>query len=217
MQFLEIPDEVIKKIAVREQQELERRERLYRGERTAFSIHSRTVILVDDGIATGATMHAAIAALKQRQPARIIIAVPAAAPSTCKEFAEEVDGLVCVIKPEPFIAVGYWYQHFSQTSDEEVRCLLERANHTLSTIPRRYTNSRASYENRRRNATTFTRQYNITCRANTMSTNHLEHVVQIPIDSTCLEGSLALPRQQAQGLQRYLMSNDARPTPLKMW
>jgi len=79
VQFLEIPDEVINKITVREQQELERRERLYRGERIAYSIHSRTVILVDDGIATGATMHAAIAALKQRQPARIIIAVPAAA------------------------------------------------------------------------------------------------------------------------------------------
>ncbi len=138
VQFLEIPDEVIKKIAVREQQELERRERLYRGERRAYNVHSRTVILVDDGIATGATMHAAIAALKQRLPARIIIAVPAAAPSTCKEFAEEVDELVCVIKPEPFIAVSYWYQQFSQTSDEDVRCLLERANHTLSTIPRRY-------------------------------------------------------------------------------
>jgi putative phosphoribosyl transferase len=133
VQFLEIPDEVINKIAAQEQQELERRERLYRGDRPAYDVHGRTVILVDDGIATGATMRAAVAALKQRQPARIIIAVPTAAPSTCDEFAAEVDELVCVIRPEPFIAVGYWYKQFSQTSDEEVRSLLEQANQGLST------------------------------------------------------------------------------------
>lgn len=137
VQFLEIPDEVINKVAAHEQQELERRERLYRGNRPAYDVQHRIVILVDDGIATGATMHAAVAALKQRQPTRIIIAVPVVAPSTSKEFAEEVDELVCVIQPEQFLAVGYWYQQFSQTSDEEVRGLLEHANHTLSTIPRR--------------------------------------------------------------------------------
>lgn len=131
VQFLDIPDDVINKIAAREQHELERRERLYRGDRPAYDVHSRTVILVDDGIATGATMHAAVAALKQRQPTRIIIAVPTAAPSTCDEFAAEVDELVCVIRPEPFIAVGYWYKEFSQTSDEEVRSLLEQANQGL--------------------------------------------------------------------------------------
>jgi len=129
VQFLGIPDEVINKIAVQEQQELERRERLYRGDRPAYAVRGRTVILVDDGIATGATMHAAVAALKLRQPARILIAVPTAAPSTCDEFASEVDELVCVLRPEPFIAVGYWYRQFSQTSDEEVRSLLEQANH----------------------------------------------------------------------------------------
>jgi predicted phosphoribosyltransferase len=134
VQFLDIPDEVINQIAAKEQQELERRERLYRGDRPAYDVHGRTVILVDDGIATGATMHAAVASLKQRQPARIIIAVPTAAPSTCDEFAAEVDELVCVIQPEPFIAVGYWYRQFSQTSDEEVRSLLEQANHSLPTI-----------------------------------------------------------------------------------
>jgi putative phosphoribosyl transferase len=139
VQFLDIPDEVINMIAAQEQQELERRERLYRGDRPAYDVHGRTVILVDDGIATGATMHAAVAALKQRQPARIIIAVPTAAPSTCDEFAAEVDELVCVIRPEPFIAVGYWYQHFSQTSDEEVRSLLEQANHGLPDIQQKPT------------------------------------------------------------------------------
>src|SRR5438552_13914412 len=90
VQFLGIPDEVIDKIAAQELQELERRERLFRGERPAFDVDGRTVILVDDGIATGATMHAAVAAIKQRQPTRIIIAVPTAAPSTCDEFAAEV-------------------------------------------------------------------------------------------------------------------------------
>jgi len=132
VQFLDIPEEVINKVAAQEQQELERRERLYRGDRHPYEIHGRIVVLVDDGIATGATMRAAVAALKQRQPARIIIAVPNAAPSTCDEFAAEVDELVCVIRPEPFIAVGYWYRHFSQTSDEEVRSLLEQANHEQS-------------------------------------------------------------------------------------
>jgi putative phosphoribosyl transferase len=128
IQFLGIPDEVINEIAVHEQQELERRERLYRGDRPPYNVQGRTAILVDDGIATGATMHAAVATLKQRQPARIIIAVPTAAPSTCDEFAAEVDELVSVIRPEPFVAVGYWYKQFSQMSDEEVRSLLEQAN-----------------------------------------------------------------------------------------
>ena len=141
VQFLDIPNELIDKIAVNEQHELERRELLYRGDRPAYDISGRTVILVDDGIATGATMHAAVAAIKQRQPSRIIIAVPTAAPSTCDEFAVEVDELVCVIRPEPFIAVSYWYRQFSQTSDDEVRRLLEWANHGTSTIPSRPQNT----------------------------------------------------------------------------
>jgi putative phosphoribosyl transferase len=141
VQFLDISDEVIDGITAQEIQELERREHLYRGERLAYDISGCTVILVDDGIATGATMHAAVAAIKQRQPTRIIIAVPTAAPSTCDEFAAEVDELVCVIRPEPFIAVGYWYRQFSQTSDEEVRRLLEQANQWTSTISRRPQNT----------------------------------------------------------------------------
>jgi len=136
VQFLNIPDEVVDHVTAQELKELERRERLYRGERPAYDVGGRTIILVDDGIATGATMHAAVAAIKQRQPTRIIIAVPTAAPSTCDEFAMEVDELVCVIRPEPFIAVGYWYRQFSQTSDEEVHHLLEQANQRTSTIPR---------------------------------------------------------------------------------
>jgi putative phosphoribosyl transferase len=154
VQFLIIPDEVINKVAAHEQQELERRERLYRGNRPAYDVHGRIVILVDDGIATGATMHAAIAALKQRQPNRIILAVPVVAPSTCKEFSEEVDELVCVKQPEPFIAVGYWYRQFSQTSDEEVSSLLEQANHESSITQRkpRRTPETRTYEKKRARA-----------------------------------------------------------------
>jgi putative phosphoribosyl transferase len=148
VQFLDIPDEVIDNITAHELQELERRERLYRGERPAYGVIGRTVILVDDGIATGATMHAAVAAIKQRQPTRIIIAIPVAAPSTCDEFAVEVDELVCVIRPEPFIAVSYWYRQFSQTSDEEVRDLLERANQGTLTILRRPQNTPATWKHK---------------------------------------------------------------------
>ena len=150
VQFLGIADEVINKIAVQEQQELERRERLYRGDRPAYAVRGRTVILVDDGIATGATMHAAVTALKLRQPARILIAVPTAAPSTCDEFAAEVDELVCVIRPEPFIAVSYWYRQFSQTSDEEVRHLLEQANHGTSIIPGRPQNTPTTWNDKKK-------------------------------------------------------------------
>ena len=160
VQFLDISDEVIDEITTHEIQELERRERLYRGERPAYNIRGRTVILVDDGIATGATMHAAVAAIKQRQPTRIIIAVPTAAPSTCDEFAVEVDELVCVIRPEPFIAVGYWYGQFSQTSDEEVRRLLEQANQGISTTARklRRTTVVANPEKRLSSATSRAKQ-----------------------------------------------------------
>jgi putative phosphoribosyl transferase len=137
VQMLAIPDEVINEIAVHEQHEVERRERLYRADRPAIDVHGRTVILVDDGIATGATMRAAVTALRQLQPAHIIIAVPAAASSTCDEFAAEVDELVCVIRPEAFFAVGFWYKHFSQTTDEEVRDLLQQAAHEPSITPRK--------------------------------------------------------------------------------
>jgi erythromycin esterase-like protein/predicted phosphoribosyltransferase len=126
---LRIPDYVIEAVAAQEQQELRRRERLYRGGRPPPDVRDRTVILVDDGLATGATMHAAIKALRQQQPARIVVAVPTAAPETCEALRAEVDEVICAITPEPFHAVGLWYEDFSQTTDEEVRDLLTRSQH----------------------------------------------------------------------------------------
>ena len=123
---LGIPDHLIDAVAVREGQELARRERLYRGGRPPLDVRDRTVILVDDGLATGATMHAAIAALRQLYPARIVVAVPTASPETCEEMRAEVDDVICAITPEAFQAVGRWYQDFAQTTDEEVQDLLTR-------------------------------------------------------------------------------------------
>src|ERR1700730_7950273 len=123
---LGIPDHLIDAVAARELQELSRRERLYRDGRPPPDVRGRTVILVDDGLATGATMHAAISALRQQEPARIVVAVPTASPETCEELRAEVDDVICAITPEPFHAVGLWYQDFSQTTDEEVRDLLAR-------------------------------------------------------------------------------------------
>jgi putative phosphoribosyl transferase len=127
VQYLRIPDEVINAVAARELQEIRRRERLYRDDRPSPEVHGRTVILVDDGLATGSTMRAAVAALRQQQPARIIVAVPIAAPETCEELHAEVDEIVCAVTPDPFYAVGLWYEDFSQTTDGEVRELLVRA------------------------------------------------------------------------------------------
>jgi putative phosphoribosyl transferase len=127
IRYLRLPGGVIDAVALREQQELERREQVYRGERVAPEIRGRTVILVDDGLATGSTMRAAVAALRQQQPAKIVVAVPIGAPETCDEFRGEVDDVVCALTPEPFSAISLWYEDFSQTSDGEVRALLERA------------------------------------------------------------------------------------------
>lgn len=124
---LNIPGQLIKEVAERELQELKRRERAYRGDRPALDVLGRIVILVDDGIATGSTMRAAVAALRRLGPARLIVAVPTASPSTCAEFGHEVDECICAITPDPFYAVGIWYEDFSQTTDDEVRDLLERA------------------------------------------------------------------------------------------
>src|SRR4030081_2938620 len=123
---LGIPEDMIDAVAARERQELARRERLYRGGRPPPDVRGRTVILVDDGLATGATMHAAIQALRQQNPARIVVAVPTASPETCEEIRARVDDVICGITPEPFDAVGRWYQDFSQTTDEEVGALLAR-------------------------------------------------------------------------------------------
>jgi len=124
---LRIPDHVIDAVTARERQELARRERLYRGDRPPSDVREKTVILVDDGLATGSTMQAAVAALKQQQPVRSVVAVPTAASETCDALRAEVDEVVCVITPEPFHAVGLWYEDFSQTTDDEVRELLAQA------------------------------------------------------------------------------------------
>ena len=123
---LGIPAEVIDRVAERERIELERRERLYRGSRPMTPLANMTVILVDDGLATGSTMRAAIAAVRQQQPASIVVGVPVGAPSTCQEIARDADEVVCLRRPEPFVAVGLWYRDFSETSDSEVRTLLGR-------------------------------------------------------------------------------------------
>jgi len=125
---LRIPEYVIDQVTANEQQELARREHLYRGDRPAPDVRGKTVILVDDGLATGATMLAAIKALQQQQPAHIVVAVPTAPPETCEELRAEVDDVICAITPQPFQAVGLWYQDFSQTTDEEVRNLLSLAS-----------------------------------------------------------------------------------------
>jgi erythromycin esterase-like protein/predicted phosphoribosyltransferase len=123
---LGIPSYVIDAVAAQEQQELERRERLYRGSRPPPDLRGRTLILVDDGLATGATMRAAVMALRQLQPARIVVATPTASPEICEELRSEVNEVICAITPEPFLAVGHWYEDFSQTTDDEVRNLLAR-------------------------------------------------------------------------------------------
>ena len=134
---LRIPTKVIDEVAAREQQELARRERLYRGDRPPPEVRGRTVILVDDGLATGASMYAAVSALKRLQPSRIVVAVPAAAPATCDEFRAEVDDIVCAVTPEPFYSVGTWYEDFSPTTDEEVHDLLQRAAEQYGAAPRK--------------------------------------------------------------------------------
>jgi len=120
---------VIDSITARERREIERRERLYREDRPSIAVGGRAVILVDDGLATGATMLAAARALRIQRPKRIIVAVPVASREACDEFRRHVDETVCAETPEPFYSVGSWYEDFSQTSDAEVRELLERAAH----------------------------------------------------------------------------------------
>jgi putative phosphoribosyl transferase len=128
--YLRLPPQAIDAVAVREQSELERRERAYRGNRPPIDVRNHTVIIVDDGLATGSTMRAAVQALRKMQPRGIIVAVPVAAISTCDSFRNNVDDIVCLRTPEPFEAVGLWYKDFSQTTDQEVHELLDRANAT---------------------------------------------------------------------------------------
>lgn len=121
---LGIPPNVIDSVATREQIELERREQSYRGHRAPIGLTGKTVILVDDGLATGSTMRAAVMAVRLQQPARVIVAVPVGAPQTCELLAGEADDVVCARQPDPFVAVGLWYRDFTPTTDREVRALL---------------------------------------------------------------------------------------------
>jgi putative phosphoribosyl transferase len=127
LRWLGISEEQIQETLARELDELRRREAAYRDGRPLPDLKGKTVILVDDGLATGASMQAAARAVRRYDPARIVIAVPVASRATCDQFRDDVDEVVCAVTPEPFYAVGNWYADFSQTSDEEVRALLERA------------------------------------------------------------------------------------------
>ena len=135
---LALSRETIEHEVRQEQREVERREQLYRGKRAAPNLHERTVILVDDGMATGATMRAAVTAVLQQQPAALIVAVPAAAATTCEEFEDQGEQVVCLIRAEPFRAVGFWYDHFEQTTDEKVHNLLAQAQHEWMTTPSKH-------------------------------------------------------------------------------
>ena len=128
IRMLHIPEGVIDHVARCELQELQRREESYRGDRPPLEVRDKTVILIDDGLATGASMRAAVTGLRTQNPKRIVVAVPTAAPETCQAFEKEVDEVVCAITPEPFLGVGRWYEDFSQTTDEEVRLFLEEVH-----------------------------------------------------------------------------------------
>jgi putative phosphoribosyl transferase len=124
---LGISEQDIERVAAHEAKELARRAERYRGGRPPTDVREKTVILVDDGLATGSTMRAAVAALKQQGPRRLVVGVPVAAARTCEELESEVDEVACATTPEPFYAVGQWYRHFEQTDDEEVQALLTLA------------------------------------------------------------------------------------------
>ena len=131
VQAWHISPDVIEAVTADERRELARREQMYRDDRPAPEVRGKTVILVDDGLATGASMQAAVLAVRQKQPAEIVIAVPVASQETCDMLAEQVTEVICLHTPEPFYAVGLWYREFGQTTDDEVRELLNRARETL--------------------------------------------------------------------------------------
>lgn len=129
--YLGISQWVIDEVTALEWQELQRRDHAYRGDRPILNVKNKTIILIDDGMATGSTMRAAIAILQKQQPAKMIVAVPVAAPITCEELRSEVDEIVCLSTPELFSAIGAWYQDFTQTTDEEVRELLAKSGNVI--------------------------------------------------------------------------------------
>jgi predicted phosphoribosyltransferase len=132
VRWYRIPEEVIDEVAREEQAELERRESAYRAGRSPVEVSDRVVLLVDDGLATGSSMKAAVRAVRARTPSRIVVAVPVGAPETCRELATIADEVVCARTPAYFSAVGQWYRDFSQTTDDEVRQLLSEASGSMS-------------------------------------------------------------------------------------
>jgi putative phosphoribosyl transferase len=132
--MLHVSDAAIERVTQEELVELDRRERHYRGDRPLPDIAGRDVIVVDDGLATGSTMQAAVAALKQEMPRSIVVAVPVAARETCDAFRADVDDVVCLETPDPFQAVGLWYNDFSQTTDDEVHRLLDAARECVPQV-----------------------------------------------------------------------------------
>jgi predicted phosphoribosyltransferase len=127
LRIARVPEANLRQVIATEEKELARRERHYRGDRPFPDVRGATVILVDDGLATGSTMRAAVEALRQEWPARIVVAVPVSSPETCDAFRDVADEVVCAETPEPFRGVGKWYDDFSQTTDDEVLELLDRA------------------------------------------------------------------------------------------
>ena len=134
MPGMEVSSEALARVVAREQDELVRREHLYRNNRPAVALRGRDVIVVDDGLATGSTMRAALLAIRQQQPSHLTVAVPVGAAETCEQLRADADEVVCAATPSPFRAVGLWYQDFPQASDDEVRTLLEaaRREHALA-------------------------------------------------------------------------------------
>jgi putative phosphoribosyl transferase len=127
LHMLDVPESAINAAVEREAQELRRRELIYRGDQPPVNAKERIAILIDDGLATGSSMRAAVAAVRQQEPAGIVVAVPVAAPETCADFESEVEQVICLETPDPFYAVGLYYRHFPQVTDEEVRDLLQQA------------------------------------------------------------------------------------------
>ena len=133
---LQIPEATVEAVTQSEQRELERREHLYRDNRPAANVLGLAVLLVDDGLATGSTMLAAMKVLRQQQAARIVAAVPLGSPDTCEDLRHAADEVICATTPAPFHSVGCWYEEFSQTGDDEVRELLDRARPRLANVLR---------------------------------------------------------------------------------
>jgi len=127
VKVLAIAPQTVEQVACKEMKELQRREQVYRGDRPWPDLAGQCVILVDDGLATGATMRAAVGAVRSRQPARIVVAVPVAPPETVARLEDEADEVICLEQPEPFRAIGLWYADFTQVSDDEVRQQLAAA------------------------------------------------------------------------------------------